>query len=171
MNYAREIKTRVMWLLIGLAMSLAIAELIKGFEATLLENLILASFIPLVVYMSDAVGTQMEAIIIRSLHIGGRFDILKFLRQQAIIVTAVALIIGVVAGLFVSILNDSTSLGLVVGLSLICGILSSLITGSVLPYFFWKLHNDPAEASGPIATVLQDFISVLVFFLIAQALL
>lgn len=64
MNYVKEIKTRVLWLLIGLAMSLAIAGVIKGFETTLQENLILASFIPLVVYMSDAVGTQMEAIII-----------------------------------------------------------------------------------------------------------
>ncbi len=171
MNYVKEIKTRVLWLLIGLAMSLAIAEVIKGFETTLQENLILASFIPLVVYMSDAVGTQMEAIIIRSLHTKGKFDILKFLRQQTLVVVVVALIIGTVAGLVISILNSSSSLGLVVGLSLICGILSSLFTGSVLPYFFWRLHNDPAEASGPIATVIQDFLSVLVFFLIARSLL
>lgn len=171
MNYSKEIKTRVMWLLIGLGMSLGIAEVIKGFESTLQENLILASFIPMVVYMSDAVGTQMEAIIIRNLHTRSKFDIWKFLRQQTIIVTVVALIIGAIAGLVVGLLNDSSNLGLVVGLSLICGILSSLLTGTVLPYFFWKLHNDPAEASGPIATVIQDFVSVLVFFLIAQALL
>lgn len=171
MNYVKEIKTRVLWLLIGLAMSLAIAGVIKGFETTLQENLILASFIPLVVYMSDAVGTQMEAIIIRSLHTKGKFDILKFLRQQTLVVVVVALIIGTVAGLVISILNSSSNLGLVVGLSLICGILSSLFTGSVLPYFFWRLHNDPAEASGPIATAIQDLLSILVFFLIARSLL
>jgi magnesium transporter len=171
MNYFGEIKTRVIWLLIGLALSLGIAELIKGFESTLQENLILASFIPLVVYMSDAVGTQMEAIIIREMNRKGKFNFSKFMAQQALIVSVVAIIVGIVSGLVVSALNDSSDLGMVIGISLFCGILSSLITGSVLPYIFWKLHSDPAEASGPVATVIQDFLSVLIFFMVAQSLL
>lgn len=160
-----------MWLLIGLALSLGIAEVIKGFEATLQQNLVLASFIPLVVYMSDAVGTQMEAIIIRSLHTKGKFNFLKFFWRQAIIVSVVALVVGSVAGLVVSVLNNSSNLGIVIGISLFIGILSSLVTGSALPYFFWRMHNDPAEASGPIATVIQDFLSVVIFFMAAQAIL
>lgn len=171
MNYPREIKTRVTWLLIGLVLSLCIAQVIKGFETTLTENLILASFIPLVVYMSDAVGTQMEAIIIRELNKKQKFHFTKFFHQQVIIVVSIAVIIGIVACAGVSFLNHSFNLGVVVGLSLIGGILSSLVTGTLLPYFFWKLHNDPAEASGPIATALQDLMSILIFFLIAQMLL
>jgi magnesium transporter len=171
MNYIKELKTRLTWLFIGLLLSVGIAELIKGFENTLQENLILASYIPMVVYMSDAVGTQMEAMIIRSLHKKGKFNFLKFLRQQALIVAAVSVIIGAAAYLIVSVLNDSQSLGLVVGISLICGILTSLFTGTVLPYLFWKLHNDPAEASGPIATAIQYLFSVILFFIFAQALL
>jgi magnesium transporter len=171
MKYVAEVKTRVFWLLIGLALSLGIAEVINSFESTLEQNLILASFIPLVVYMSDAVGTQMEAIIIRELNKKGKFHFSKFLRNQMVIVAAVAVIVGTIAGLVISILNDSQSLGLVIGFSLFFGILSSLVTGSLMPYLFWKLHDDPAEASGPIATVLQDFLSVLSFLLIARALL
>ncbi len=171
MQYFKEVKTRVTWLLIGLALSLGIAEIIKGFEATLQQNLVLASFIPLVVYISDAVGTQMEAIIIRSLHTKGKFNFAKFFWQQAIIVSMVAIIIGIVAAGMVAILNDSTVLGVVVGVALFFGTLSSLITGSVLPYVFWRMHSDPAEASGPVATVIQDFISVVIFFVIAQLLL
>ena len=171
MNYWHEIKVRVTWLLIGLGLSLMIARLIRSFEATLSANLVLASFIPLVVYMSDAVGTQMESMIIRELHKRGAFDFKKFFRQQIIIVSAVAFIIGTIARFAIWAVNNDSNLGLVVGLSLIGGILSSLITGSLLPYFFWKTHNDPAEASGPIATVLQDFFSVLIFLLIAQAML
>lgn len=171
MFYIKEIKTRVFWLLIGLALSLGIAEVIKGFESTLQENLILASFIPLVVYISDAVGTQMEAIIIRSLQAKKKFNFAKFIWQQAIIVLSAAVIIGFVATIVVAHINHSQSLGIVIGLSLFFGIISSLITGSVLPYFFWKVHSDPAEASGPVATVIQDFLSVVIFFLIAQALL
>lgn len=171
MNYFAEIKTRLFWLLIGLVLSLGIAEVIKSFETTLQENLILASFIPLVVYMSDAVGAQMEAIIIRELNRKGKFHFYKFFRQQIIIVSVVAVLIGTIAGLIVSLLNSSSSLGLVIGLSLMAGIGSSLLTGSLMPYMFWRMHDDPAEASGPIATVIQDMLSVLAFFLIAQALL
>lgn len=157
--------------MIGLALSLGIAQVIKGFETTLAENIILATFIPLVVYMGDAVGTQMEAMIIREINRKGRFNFSKFVRQQTLIVVAVALIVGLVGGIVVSWLHDSTTLGTVIGLSLVCGILSSLVTGSVLPYIFWKLHSDPAEASGPIATVIQDLFSVFIFFLIARSLL
>jgi magnesium transporter len=171
MNYPKEIKTRLTWLLLGLTLSLGIAEVIKGFEATLQENLILATFIPLVVYMSDAVGTQMEAIIIRGLNTKGKFNFMKFLRQQSVVVVTVGFVVGIVAGTAVAIINDSSQLGLVIGLSLFAGILSSLFTGSLLPYLFWKLHDDPAEASGPIATVVQDFFSIIIFFLVAQAVL
>lgn len=170
-DYFKEIKTRVLWLLIGLLLSLGIAQVIKGFEGTLQDNLILASFIPLVVYMSDAVGTQMEAIIIRRLNSKGRFSFIKFFRQQALIVVTVALVIGAVAGVVTGVVDHSRELGLVIGLSLFFGILSSLATGTVLPYLFWKLHDDPAEASGPVATVIQDFFSILIFFLFAQTLL
>lgn len=171
MNYPKEIKTRASWLLLGLALSLGIAKVISGFEATLQENLILASFIPLIVYMSDAVGTQMEAMIIREFNKKQKFRFRKFFREQVIVVVSLALIIGLVACVAVSWFNDSVQLGLVVGISLIGGIVSSLLSGTLLPYFFWKMHDDPAEASGPIATAIQDLMSVLIFFLIAQTLL
>ncbi len=171
MNYIKEIKTRVIWLSIGLILSLGIAQIIKQFETTLQTNLVLASFIPLVVYMSDAVGTQMESIIIRELSGKKKFPIVKFIKQQSVIVTAVAIIIGIMATITVSIIDQSTDLGLIVGISLFCGIMSSLITGSVLPYIFWMSHNDPAAASGPVATVIQDMFSVLIFLYVAQTIL
>ncbi len=171
MNYVKEIRTRVFWLTIGLILSIGIAQIIKGFESTLETNLILASFIPLVVYMSDAVGTQMESIIIRELSAKKKFSFGTFLKHQTIIVSAVAVIIGLLATIIVTLIDNSPRLGLVIGLSLLGGIMSSLITGSMLPYLFWKTHNDPAEASGPVATVIQDMLSVLIFLLIAQALL
>ncbi len=171
MNYTKEIRTRVFWLSIGLILSIGIAQIIKGFESTLETNLILASFIPLVVYMSDAVGTQMESIIIRELSSKKKFHFGVFIKHQTVIVTVVAIIIGVLATIIVTLIDRSLRLGLVIGLSLLGGILSSLVTGSVLPYLFWKTHNDPAEASGPVATVIQDMLSVLIFLFTAQALL
>ena len=163
----REIKTRLTWLSLGLLLSVAIAKFIGQFEETLKQNIVLAAFIPLVVYMSDAVGTQMEAMIIRQLQNKKRFYIGRFLTKQLFVVVPVAVIIAVLAFAVLMAIYQDPTLALVVSLSLAAGIFTSLLTGAILPYWFWREHKDPAEASGPIATVLQDFISVVVFLMFA----
>ncbi|MCB9834712.1 magnesium transporter [Candidatus Nomurabacteria bacterium] len=166
-----EVKVRLTWLVIGLFASLLTAGLINNFDQVLDRNLVLASFIPLIVYMSDAVGTQMEAMIIRELNNKKKFNFRGFFQRQLIVVTIIGMIIASIATGVVGIWKSDFNLAIVVGASLLSGILTSLVTGAVMPYFFWKLHQDPAEASGPIATVIQDFLSVLVFFLVASVLL
>lgn len=168
MKTIQEIKTRLGWLLIGLVASLMTASVITGFEHVLEKNLILVSFIPLIVYMSDAVGTQMEAIIIRELNKKSKFSFSKFFKKQLVIVIPVAILIGLVAGIILQVWKGDSHLSYTIGFALVSGIMTSLITGALLPYMFWKMHEDPAEASGPIATVLQDFLSIVVFFYIAQ---
>jgi len=155
----------------GLVGSLLIAQLISNFEDTLRENLILASFIPLVVYISDAVGTQMESIIIRTLSTEKHFDIKTFFSNQFLLTFTVGLTLSIIAGVGVFIFFDGISLAITVSLGLLGGIISSLFSGIIIPYYFWKFHQDPAEASGPIATVIQDFISIFVFFLVASVIM
>lgn len=121
--------------------------------------------------MSDAVGTQMEAIIIRQLSKKVNFSFRGFLKRQLVIVLSVGLVIGTVAAIATTLITGSQDIGMVIGVSLFCGILSSPLTGALIPYLFWRLHDDPAEASGPIATVVQNLFSVLIFFLVAEALL
>lgn len=167
----KEIRTRLLWLSLGLVASLMIAHVISSFEEVLHENLILASFIPLIVYMSDAVGTQMEAMIIRELNRKGKFHFRRFFKRQLMVVLPVAVVIASISVAALYLWQKDTELSFVIGLSLFFGIMSSLVTGALMPYFFWKLHEDPAEASGPVATVLQDFLSIVIFFYIAQLLL
>lgn len=163
----KEIKTRLTWLSIGLALSIGIAKIIGLFKDTLEQNIVLAAFIPLVVYMSDAVRTQMESMIIRALQNKKRFYILRFLRRQLFVVLPIAVVLSAASWLVLALLYRDTTIAATVSLSLTAGISASLLTGVVLPYWFWREHEDPAEASGPVATVLQDFISVVVFLAIA----
>lgn len=166
-----EVKVRLTWLIIGLIASLLTAGLINNFDQVLDRNLVLASFIPLIVYMSDAVGTQMEAMIIRKLNNNEKLNFGNFFKRQLLVVSTIGVIIASIATGIVGVWKSDFDLAIVVGISLLSGILTSLVTGAVMPYFFWRLHQDPAEASGPVATVIQDFLSVLVFFLIASILL
>jgi magnesium transporter len=71
-SVGRRLAHRLPWLLVGLAGALAAAGLMSGFEDRLRTHVILALFIPGVVYLADAVGTQTEALIIRGSSIGVR---------------------------------------------------------------------------------------------------
>jgi len=166
-----EYRTRMLWLTIGLVGSCLIAGVIDTFEDVLREHIMLASFIPLVVYISDATGTQMESIIIRAISKEKHFVLSDFFPKQFTITLAVGVTLSVIAGLGVLLLFDGIEIAVTISIGLFGGIVSSLFSGVLIPYYFWKFHQDPAEASGPIATVIQDFISVFVFFVVASIIL
>lgn len=167
----QSVQHRLPWLVLGLAGGLIGAEIIHQFEGLLSERLILAAYIPLIVYMSDAVGTQMETYEIRDLALHPTVSILKYLLRQMTIV----IVLGIAVGLIVSLVNffllNDLALVLVIGISLCLSIFTSIFTGLLIPYLFTKAHFDPANASGPIATIIQDLVSVVVYFEIAHLLL
>lgn len=159
-------KLRLFWLLIGLIGGLVISKFVHAFEETLQENILVATFIPLVVYISDAVGTQVESIIIRALSKQWKFKFSSFFTKQFLVVSSLGITLGVLAIFGSYIMYKQAPLSIGLGIAVTCSIISSVITGLAIPYAFWKSGQDPAEASGPIATIIQDSISVLVYFII-----
>lgn len=160
---------RLPWLLVGLVGVLASAGIVGAFEEQLAATVLLGVFLPGVVYMADAVGTQTEALVIRGLSVG--VPIRAVLRLE--IVTG-ALIGAMVSVLFipVSILiwGDAT-VSLAVGLALLAACSTATGVAIALPAVLARLGRDPAFGSGPLATVLQDLLSILMYFVIATALL
>lgn len=173
--YSTDIKTslkhRLPWLLAGLLGGIATAGIITGFEKTLEQNLVLAIFIPLIVYMADAIGNQMEAFVIRDLDKSVQFDFKKYIGKQLEVVGLIALILSVIIFIFSLISFYSMKLSFVIAVGLFCASISSVITGVMIPFIFSKLKLDPADASGPIATIIQDFSSLLIYFTIATIFL
>jgi len=167
----RSLKHRLPWLLLGLVGGLLAAGIIGRFEHTLQQNLILATFIPLVVYMSDAVGTQMEAFIIRDLAINPSLNFIAYLGRQLLIIGLIGGICSVLICGLSLLLYEAPWISVVLSLSLFIAIASSVITGLVIPYIFGRLQLDPANASGPIATIIQDILSITIFFGFASVLL
>lgn len=170
-SLARSLEHRLPWLLLGLAGGILAAAIIGQFEETLKRHLVLAAFIPLMVYMADAVGTQMEAFIIRDLAVNPGLDFAGYLWRQFLIVGLIGLICGGVLFAVVIFLYQEARVGIVMAASLFIAITSSVVTGLFIPYLFGRLNLDPANASGPIATIIQDVLTVTIFFLIASWLL
>jgi len=166
-----SIKHRLPWLLLGLVGGIGAAGIVSSFEKILSQNLILAAFIPLIVYMAGAIGTQMEAFIIRDLAINLKFNFVKYFLRQASIVLLVGLWISLVLYGISWGLYGNSAISLVLSVALYGAILSSLVTGLIVPYLFGKLKLDPANGSGPIGTIIQDILSVFIYLSIASYIL
>ncbi|GAA0288325.1 magnesium transporter [Rhodovulum strictum] len=165
-----RLRHRLPWLLIGLAGSLLATRVVAGFEATLSQHVTLAFFIPLIVYLADAVGTQTEAIAVRGLSLSpgglGRL-LLGEIGTGALIGLCLALL----AAGFERVVFGQPGLATVLGVSILAACTIATTIGLLLPWAFSRVGWDPALASGPIATVLQDVLSLLIYFFIAAAVL
>ncbi|HLD51060.1 hypothetical protein A3K34_01960 [candidate division WWE3 bacterium RIFOXYC1_FULL_40_10] len=164
------IKKRLSWLILGLVTSVLLSKFISVFEETLEKNIIMITFVPMIVYLADAIGTQMESIIIRDFAKQKKFRLLPFLIRQTQIVSVIGLVLSLLAYGTSYVLYQQHKVSMGLGISIFISSFTALISGSIIPYFFWKLHEDPAEASGPIATVVQDSLSIMIYFAVFSLL-
>jgi magnesium transporter len=162
-----SLKHRLPWLVLGVIGGMLAAIIVHSFEETISQNIILAAFIPLIIYMSDAVGTQMEAFIIRDLAVDPDLNFLKYFFRQLLIILIIASIISSGVIIFSLLVYHNTNISIVLFIALFIAIISSVLTGLIIPYVFSKFHFDPANASGPVATIIQDILSILIYFSIA----
>ena len=159
---------RLPWLLLGLVGALAAAGLMGTYERELEANVLLAFFIPGIVYMADAVGTQTETLIIRGLSVG--VTVRHVAKRE--------LLTGVLVGVTVAIAFYPLALwrwgDLEVAVSAALALLAACSTATVLamalPYLLNRLGKDPAYGSGPLATVIQDLASIVIYFAISTAI-
>ncbi len=166
-----SIRYRILWLVIGLIGGIFAARIIGAFENTLEQNIILAAFIPLVVYIADAVGTQLEAFIIRDFAVSKDLNFPRYFLKQLFIITALAFLLGIISVLISSFIFPFSIFSLVLGVAVFFATISSIISGLLIPFILRKFKFDPAYGSGPISTIIQDIFSVTIYFLVAGWLL
>jgi len=167
----RTFVTRLPWIMVGLIGGVFAAQIIEVFEETLAENIILAAFIPLIVYISGAVGTQTQTFFVRDIAFNPKLKITAYTIKQFFTTALIGVICSFLVWGLVSIFWRSAFLGLVIGLASFTAISSSTIIAVLVPYFLFLLKQDPASGSGPFATILQDLLSIYIYFLIASILL
>jgi len=171
MSLYHSLKNRLPWLILGIIGGIIAAEVIGLFEQTLSKNIILAAFIPLVVYIASAVATQAGFFIVRDLAIHKKLNFLSYIFKQLKVILTMGFLISILIYGFTFFVYRDSSISIVLSLSIFLTVLSSIITGIFIPYAFSKLKFDPANASGPIATIIQDLLSVTIYLLIASSLL
>ncbi|MEH7442840.1 magnesium transporter [Bacillus sp. JJ1122] len=164
-------KKRLPWLIILLFLGMFTASLIGRFEETLNKVSILAVFIPLIAGMAGNTGTQALAVAVRGIATG---DLEKESKWHIIVREAgTGLITGAICGILVTFVvyfwHGEFYLGALVGISIFITLIIATLAGSLVPLLMHRLKIDPAVASGPFITTINDIISILIYFGIATA--
>jgi magnesium transporter len=160
---------RLPWLLLGLCGALFAADLIGRFEDVLRANVVLAFFLPGIVYLADAVGTQTETVIVRGLSLGVPMRHMVARELVAGIVIGVAL--GTIASPLVWWLWQDADLALSVGVSVFAAASTSTVAAMLLPWTLERVGLDPAFGSGPLATVIQDLLSIYIYLIVTTVMI
>jgi magnesium transporter len=165
----RRVLHRSPWLIIGLIGAVAAAQIVRAFEGELADRVALAFFLPGIVYMADAVGTQTETLVIRGLSVG--VSIGRILRLEILTGAVVGLLLAAAAFPLALLVTGETELAAIVSVSLLASSSCASLVALCLPWLLDRLGLDPAFGSGPLATVIQDLLSIVIYFGVAVAFL
>ncbi len=161
---------RLPWLLIGLALSTGAIGLMVSFEDSLQANIAISFFIPALVYLADAVGTQTEAVAVRGLSLKMR-PLGPLLAGEVATGALIGLPLALLAFLGIWMIFQDLWLAVGVGVSLFAASTIASALGLVLPWVLARVGTDPAFGSGPVATIIQDVLTIAIYFVVMAVML
>lgn len=166
----RRLRHRLPWLLIGLVGSMFATFIMTGFESTLSLNPALAFFVPGLVYLADAIGTQTEAVAVRGLSLS-HASVGALVGGEVRTGLLIGLVLGGLTFPCVWFAFGDPALALAVSLSLLVAGGIATTIGLFLPWLLARMGSDPAYGSGPLATIAQDLLTLLTYFAVASVVM
>lgn len=176
-----SVKKRIPWLAILLIADVFIALVISRFDKVIEKVTILTFFQAAVLGLSGNCGTQSLAVTVRKISLGKLDDnknVIKELLRVLLQGILMGIVLGVISFIFVSLLLlinkteiEFFKIASVVSFAILLSVTLSNFVGSLMPCIFYKLKVDPAVASGPFITTINDLISVITYFGIAFIIL
>ncbi|MDG0843260.1 magnesium transporter [Staphylococcus equorum] len=164
-------RKRLPWLIILTFLGMITATILGSFEDTLSQVALLAAFIPIISGMSGNSGTQSLAVSVRNISTGEIYEQSKF--RVALRETGSGFLSGLICSillfLIIMILYGQPILAVIVGASLTIAMTVGTLVGSMIPLVMNKLKIDPAVASGPFITTINDIVSMLIYFGLATS--
>jgi magnesium transporter len=164
-------RARLPWLLIGMVGGIFSAQVISRFESGISLVPSLAFFIPLITATGGNVGVQSSAIVVQSLAKGN--DHFGSIMQKLLKEGLVGLLNGILLSLLIygiAFVFASSTLGFVVSISLLVVVIFAAIIGTLIPLLLHKNNIDPALATGPFITTLNDVLGLFIYFTVGMLL-
>ena len=170
-----SMKNRLPWLLVLLALGTVVSSVVGVFEQVVSQLTIIMCFQSLILDMAGNVGTQSLAVTIRVLmdeSLTGKQKVELVFKEMRIAFSNGA-ILGIlsflVLGLYIALFKGKTwtfayAVSGCIGLSLMVAMVISGAVGTLIPLFFKKINIDPAVASGPLITTINDLVAVVAYY-------
>jgi len=165
-------KARLPWLILGLFGGIGAAMIMGTYEEFIQTQAILFFFTPLIAAMAGNVGVQSSAIIVQGLANNDvKGSIANRLWKELLLAIVNGIILSIL--LFIYTLSTDAELGtsLAISISLFSVIIMAGIIGTFIPLFLDKRGIDPAIATGPFITTSNDIFGILIYFMIARAII
>jgi len=159
---------RMPWLIVGLAGALLSAVVVGAFDDQLKEEVLIAFFVPGVVYIADAVGVQTTALVVRGLSVG--VSIGRTAVREAVTGALVGLLLAGTALPLVLVLWGDAEVAWAVAVALFAASSIASVIAMALPWVIHRFGKDPAYGAGPLSTVIQDLLSLVIYFLTARVI-
>lgn len=165
----RRVIHRIPWLLVGTLGSMLATMVMAGYEQLLKQDVEVAFFIPGLVYLADAIGTQSEAIAVRGLTFSNRpIGKLWWGELQTGVLLGLTLALLIFPFIWIA-FNFFLALSVALALVFASSVATSI--GLLFPWVLARFGKDPAYGSGPIATIIQDLLSLIIYFLTVSMLI
>ena len=164
-------RARLPWLLIGLFGGILGAKIIGVFD--LESNFELAFFIPLIAAMGGNVGVQSAAIVVQGLannNLGSNNITAKLIKELGVAIFN-GLICSLIILLTTLLIGYNIKISLTVSISLLSVIIFAALFGTFIPLILERYNIDPALATGPFITTINDILGLIIYFTIGQAIL
>lgn len=170
-----SMKKRLPWLLVLLVLGMLVSSVVGVFEEVVAQLTLIMAFQSLILDMAGNVGTQSLAVTIRvlmdeNLTAGQK---LQFVGKEMRVGLCNGLILGtisfVIVGLYIWLLKGrellfSYAVSGCIGVALMLAMLISSAVGTLIPLFFKRINVDPAVASGPLITTINDLVAVVTYY-------
>ena len=170
-----SMKKRLPWLVVLMFLGMIVSSVVGIFESVVSQLTILMMFQSVILGMSGNAGTQSLAVTVRvlmdeNLEVKQKFGLVA---KEVRVGFGDGLLLGIlsfiVLGIFIMIVKGrpagfAFAVSGCIGLALMCSMVISSLTGTLVPMFFNKIGIDPAVASGPLITTINDLIAVIVYY-------
>ncbi|ARK28626.1 magnesium transporter [Halalkalibacter krulwichiae] len=166
-------RLRAPWIVLLMFFGLITAGVIDQFEETLNQIVLLAAFIPLLMGSAGNAGTQSLAVVVRGLALGTleKKGLFQTLLREFYTGMMIGLICAASLMIIIPIFYGNLMLAFIVGISIFFSLSVATVIGAIVPLIINKLKLDPAFASGPFITTVNDILGLIIYFTIATALL
>ena len=167
------VRRRIPWLLVCLAGTLMAGGMIDAFQESLANLTALLFFMPAIMAMGGNTGIQTSTVTIRNLATGELQSgtVLKSISREMRVAAMMGMTLGILVFCVSQLWTGNWIVGSCVGLAMFSAVVFSAFLGALVPIAFRAIGVDPAVASGPLITTLNDGMSLGIYFAIASVLM